>query len=153
MTETAIQHTLFEWLAGNGYSYVTPNTHVFGWESDLLAISPAGYLVEYEIKTSRGDFLADQRKKRHRTLLSWEARESNARSGSVPSRFLYAVPRGFVDVDDLPPYAGLLYAKPPSTVSKVQSAPRLTSSKARDRHKTRLARSLMWQCFKNRTPS
>ena len=31
-------------------------------ESDIIAVTKTGYLIEYEVKTSRADFLADRRK-------------------------------------------------------------------------------------------
>jgi hypothetical protein len=40
-----------------------PNSNTFlGWESDLLATTPAGYLTEVEIKVSAGDWRADSAK-------------------------------------------------------------------------------------------
>lgn len=142
-TEKQVQFALFRPLADRGYSHITPNVHLFEWESDVLAITSSGYLVEYEVKCSRSDFVADKRKKRHTLLLSHARTMKGQRSGSVPCRFFYATPPGLVSEGDLPEYAGLTYVTPKG-VDRQADAPRLTKSKARPRHRERLAKSLMW---------
>lgn len=144
-TETQLQVALFSVLADRGYSYVTPNVHLFAWESDLLALTPSDYITEYEVKRTRSDFNKDRTKERHRLLLEQQA-STNEHSGSVPARFFYATPPCLVDADDVPPYAGLVYVTPNGT-REIASAPRLTKSKARARHKTKLAKSLMWDAW------
>lgn len=144
-SEKKVQHVLFRPLADRGYSYITPNVHLYEWESDLIALTSSGYVVEYEIKLSRSDFRRDRSKDRHALLLS-HFRSERERSGSVPSRFFYATTPGLVGADDLPEYAGLTYVSP-NGIERQEEAPRLTTSKARDRHKESLAKSLMWDAW------
>jgi hypothetical protein len=145
-TEGKVQRAMFKPLADRGYSHVTPNVHLYGWESDVVAITSSGYLVEYEIKLSRSDFQRDRRKSRHAALMKCYKGSKGKRSGSVPSRFLYATTPGLVSPNDLPEYAGLTYVSPDG-LDKQESAPRLTKSKARKSHRTTLAKSLMWDAW------
>jgi len=141
-TEGKVQRAMFSPLAERGYSYITPNVHLYGWESDVIALTGSGYVVEYEIKLSRGDFARDQHKARHQALRARVGKETE-RSGKVPSRFFYATPPGLVSEEDLPQYAGLTYVTPQEIDRQVE-APRLTNSKARKSHRTTLGKSLMW---------
>lgn len=61
-TEGAIQDALYHRVGlGLKHTIVLPNVHFWGWESDLVSVSKAGYAYEYEIKVSRADFLAEKR--------------------------------------------------------------------------------------------
>lgn len=64
-------------------------------ECDLLVVSPLGYAMEIEIKTSRSDIKADQ-KKGHRHI-----------SNKI-KRFSFAVPDYLVDCPELPKDCGLI---------------------------------------------
>lgn len=60
MNERIIQlqvYSLFQ-----NYDYKLFNSFMFAWESDFFAISKSGYSVEVEVKISRSDFKADQKK-------------------------------------------------------------------------------------------
>lgn len=150
LTEGKVQRAMFRPLADRGYSHITPNVHLYGWESDVVAITSSGYVVEYEIKLSRSDFERDRRKSRHNTLEAHYKRRKGERSGSVPARFFYATPPGLVRPSDLPDYAGLTFVTP-GNLEREESAPRLTKSKARKSHRTTLAKSLMWGAW-NKVP-
>lgn len=91
--------------------YEAFNMFLYGWESDYLAFSKAGYIWEAEIKISRQDFLADLKNKteKHRFLRLAMKEESPV---PVPNHFVYVCPEGVIrpeDIEDLP-YAGLLWA-------------------------------------------
>jgi hypothetical protein len=106
-----------------------------GWEADLASVSKTGMLYEFEIKTSRSDFLADF-KKSMRTYVAGEAgrnkhdamerklhgsdmprteweirRNMPPRQYWTPNYFYFITPEGLLNADDLPPYAGLLEFK------------------------------------------
>jgi len=150
-TEGKVQRAMFKPLADRGYSHITPNVHLFGWESDIIALTGAGYVVEYEIKISRGDYRRDREKKRHRILLSHvKTADGGMRSAKFPCRFFYACPPGLISEDSLPPYAGLVYVTP-SGIKRQSDAPRLNKSKARKSHRTTLSKSLMWDAW-NKAP-
>ena len=60
MTEKTIQHRLSDFIASPRFRL--KNLYVFGWESDLLLLTSAGYFYEIEIKISKSDFKADKKK-------------------------------------------------------------------------------------------
>jgi hypothetical protein len=152
-TESKLQRAMFAPLADRGYSHITPNVHLFGWESDLVGLTGSGYVVEYEIKISRSDYRRDQEKKRHRMLLSHTSTAgANMRTAKFPCRFFYACPPGLIAEDTLPRYAGLVYVTP-SGIDRQTNAPRLTKTKARKSQRTTLAKSLMWDAWTKRPVS
>ena len=69
-------------------------------ESDIIAVSKTGYLIEYEVKISRSDFLADRRKGK------WK--EYATHYNTAPKSFYYVVPEGIVKKEELPFFAGLI---------------------------------------------
>lgn len=143
--ERQLSARLFRWLAPNGYDYICPNVHLFGWESDLLAVSEAGYIVEYEIKRSTTDLRRDSRKPRTGMLES--KLDESGSSRRVPSRFFYAAPKGVLDESSIPPFAGFVEVTPTGKPDIQRKAPRLTKAKATQRQRDRLARSLMYHAF------
>lgn len=90
--------------------YEAFNMFLYGWESDYLAFSKAGYVWEAEIKISRQDFLADLKNKteKHRFLRLAMQEESPV---PVPNHFVYVCPEGIIRPEDIEglPYAGLLW--------------------------------------------
>lgn len=91
--------------------YEAFNMFLYGWESDYLAFSKAGYVWEAEIKISRQDFLADLKNKTEKHRLLREAMKGGS-TVPVPNHFVYVCPEGVIrpeDIEDLP-YAGLLWA-------------------------------------------
>ena len=90
--------------------YEAFNMFLYGWESDYLAFSKAGYVWEAEIKISRQDFLADLKNKteKHRFLRLAMQEESPV---PVPNHFVYVCPEGVIHPEDIEglPYAGLLW--------------------------------------------
>ena len=90
--------------------YEAFNMCLYGWESDYLAFSKAGYIWEAEIKISRKDFLKDIKNKteKHQFLRLAMKGESPV---PVPNHFVYVCPEGIIrpeDIEDLP-YGGLLW--------------------------------------------
>lgn len=83
--------------------YILKNLYVFGWESDLLFLCKSGIWTEIEIKVSRSDFLADLKKVEKHGIFADKENQMK------PNRFFYAVPRGLVQPDEIPEYAGLLW--------------------------------------------
>jgi len=100
--------------------YTPPNW----WECDVFELTRSGYGVEYEVKVSHADFLADSKKQRTRTRRKASASgayltetvtsnkhallESHAEVG--PSRFYYVAPAGLISRAELPAWAGLIEA-------------------------------------------
>jgi len=62
MTSKQIQHALFDQF-GNASKLMIPNYTPAHWfECDLIRVTKAGYLEEFEIKISVADFKADAKK-------------------------------------------------------------------------------------------
>lgn len=69
-------------------------------ESDVISLTKKDYLVEYEIKTSRPDFLADRRKSK------WKFYKFNY--NKAPKYFYYVLPKNTAKIEELPDFAGLI---------------------------------------------
>ena len=141
VTEKTIQAVLMEWAMSNKHECVVPNTRqVFSWEADLLSITKAGLIHEYEIKVSRADFRADA----HKTRKHWLVQNA-----SGPSYFWYATFDGF-EIEP-PSYAGWLRIierenMPGNFLVRVmKSAPRLHTDKITPRRQAQVMRSLTWR--------
>ena len=67
LTEQKIQRVLSGFISQPKYS--VDGLFVFGWESDKLIWTKAGYIYEFEIKISRSDYLNDFRHKVEKHLL------------------------------------------------------------------------------------
>ena len=129
-TEEGIRSVLnLEYLSNP--KYLLHNLYVFGWESDYLAKTNAGYWYEVEIKISLADFKADFKKReKHYALLNrgWSGRHA------TPNYFSYCVPEHLLEkVRPLvPPYAGLLYVNEHGRLLVDKPAPKLHVAKVSD---------------------
>jgi len=113
------------------------------WECDVLAITKAGYAVEYELKTTRSDFKADFKKPKHKLFKKGQ--------GGQVSRFWFVVPEGLVGKDEVPSYAGLMYCSikgKKRSLDIIKYPKRLKSKKIDTRNMRRLYRSMMFRFLK-----
>lgn len=110
------------------------------FECDFLAVTAAGYTREYEIKTSRADYLKDFKKTGYRQLErgSWgrgqkQAKHQRLADGDCfPNYFWFVCTEGVVSPDEIPDYAGLLIAdahKSRVFFNLAKKAPRLHRNK------------------------
>lgn len=67
LTEQVIQRRLNTFFAS--WKYNVDGLFVFGWESDKLIWTKAGYIYEFEVKISRADYMNDFRHKVEKHLL------------------------------------------------------------------------------------
>ncbi|WP_165073296.1 hypothetical protein [Paludisphaera rhizosphaerae] len=105
-TERRLQNLIATRFLKTG-SLCVPNCGVWGWESDLVRVSPSYLASEYEIKVTRKDFHRDSEKlERVAALSNPEGRKRV--EGLTPSRFWYATPRDMVKPEEVPAYAGLI---------------------------------------------
>ena len=122
MNESIVQQALARYLlTKKAHKPVVPNIKsIFAWECDLLSITQAGLLHEWEIKLSKSDFKRDKVKvAKHKRLAS--------RKGWIPSYFWYVTYK--LDGLDIPDYAGWIeFANSEFIVRK--NAPRLHDRKA-----------------------
>jgi hypothetical protein len=106
-------------------------------ECDVLGITKAGYLVEFEIKRSRSDFRADFKKKhKHECLKEGKGvkRGRGRNKGRIwfktTNRFYYICEDGLIKKSEVPKYAGLMYITKGGTVKTIKTAPLLHKQKA-----------------------
>lgn len=97
--------TLFKRASNKVY----PNFYIGAWECDILEITKAGYTYEYEVKVSRHDFNIDPKKQR--SYGTQERKYDVLTSGKRVNYFSYVVPEGLIGPEDVPPFAGLIYAR------------------------------------------
>jgi hypothetical protein len=104
--------------------YELQNVFIWDWESDYFCITTSGYSIEVEVKISKSDFKADQKKAQKHFILKNIHKElvtmpvySYLRDASAisiikpkgPNKFYYCCPEGMIKPDEVPDYAGLLY--------------------------------------------
>lgn len=136
MAETVmeIQQALHYWIGGFGQRLVVDNVFVLEspWESDVVAVTKAGYWTEFEIKLSVSDYNADFRKRfwRGTSKHYYYAGDGEPTRGwgkapiTRPKHFWFVTPAGLLDRQDLPEHCGHLeYSQGRLRVRK--SAPRL----------------------------
>jgi hypothetical protein len=94
--------------------FTPPDWH----ECDVMAVTRAGYFVEFEIKRSLADFRADARKSdsepagRGRRGVGRRKHDRLAAGDPAgPTRFWYVVPAGLIAPEQTPAWAGLRYAQ------------------------------------------
>lgn len=138
-------------------SFTCPNyTPKDWWECDLMELRKSGFWVEYEVKLSRADFMADRRKIERKFDYNFgEYRERNKHicldSGMPcgPNYFWFVVPHGMIRLDDVPRWAGLQWATEesylpsqfPVNCKVVKRAPRLHIGKIEDAVRNHLLRT------------
>lgn len=88
---------------------VYPNLYLGKWEADILEITKSGYLYEFEVKISRKDFKIDAEK-----VESYGKRRRKydvLKAGERVNYFSYIVPDGLISPEEVPEWAGLIYAR------------------------------------------
>lgn len=80
-------------------------------ECDVLSVSKADYIYEYEVKISKGDFKKDFLKDKHKRILekNFIYEEKGEKYHIVSNYFYFVVPENLVSVDEIPEYSGLMY--------------------------------------------
>jgi len=102
LDEARIQFSLYSELLARGHEIILPNVSWswLNWEADLISITKARYLNEFEIKISLSDFKKDFDKRKHNYF-----RHSN--SHRMPNYFWYVAPIEAIPIC-IPDYAGLI---------------------------------------------
>lgn len=83
-TEKTIQAVLMDWsMNTKQHQFVVPNaTDFLSWEADLISITRARMVHEYEIKLTAADYRRDALKDKHRRMV-------NYMTGRAPDYFWY----------------------------------------------------------------
>lgn len=96
MTEKQIIKDLSIYLDKRRFPYRIPNCFIYGWECDYWCLTANGESREFEIKTSRADFLKDAKKNKHK-------------NDSGANFFYYICPTDIIKEIDIPQKYGLIY--------------------------------------------
>jgi hypothetical protein len=122
MNELRIIKQLNKYFANADYKL--QNVFIWNWESDFFCVTSSGYTVEVEVKISKSDFKADAKKEQKHFMLKNIGKElavmpthSYIRDASGiaivrprgPNKFYYCCPKGIINPEEVPEYAGLLY--------------------------------------------
>lgn len=148
MTSEYIYEVLKSYYSRKQNKYVLRNCFVFGqWEADFFVQTRALLCIEFEVKVSRSDFLADFKHKplKHLTLKTkkkygehkvrqgktWvkEIKEYPNMVPNIPNYFYYVVPYELIAANEVPEYAGLAYVDKSYQLSIVKKAPKLHTVK------------------------
>lgn len=133
-------------------------------EADVFGINRKGYMYEFEIKRSRGDFKAEFRNKKfkHEKLKNRNATKiydewwNGTRTGEkyecvrIPNRYYFICPEGLIKLEEVPEYAGLIYIKSDLELSEIKRAKLLHRNKANksiyERVATILSQRIIFGC-------
>lgn len=145
VSERSLQNALYRDLYARRHNLIAPNVDLFGWECDLVSVTPTNLICEYEIKCTRSDFKADFNKEAKHSILRLRA---SPEQSMMPAYFYYAVPRDLIDKSEVPDYAGLIYVYP--VLQYIKKAPRLHREKITESHVRRIHRGLMYRFWRER---
>lgn len=150
LTQYNIQKALMQ---DNDRDLAIVNHYPYNWfECDFLKITNSGYMYEYEIKLSRSDYNADKRKKQYdNKKQDYVTKHDKLRNGDTngPSKFFFVVPTDMIKVDEVPEFAGLIYASTSIEGHSSYLMVRLTVVKEAPRlHKTKWDMSRIWKLAK-----
>ena len=164
-TEREIQQLLSdEYCIKKRHELSVPNiTTVHGWwESDLLSMTKSYILHEFEIKTTRSDWLKEKRaieglvesqcKIRRDDALSKQLLEKDD-MGTAPNYFWLCGPINVFLEGEIPDYAGFIEVyqfRRKSRIRVIKQAPRLHSGKASDKIMFSMMRSLNFKFWNSK---
>jgi len=143
--ETRIQLSLFQVLSKRGHIAIIPNVSWswLQWEADLISVTKAGVMHEYEIKITLSDFKADFGKRKHAMI-------TRPPYGRKPNYFWFVAPEPEVPIC-IPDYAGLIIVEPVSRheighrLVTVRKARKLHAEKTGDRAVMKMLRTMMFK--------
>lgn len=120
---------LARFIRSSPYDVIIQNFMEYPYECDMLRFKDSGTVYEYEIKTSKADYLADFKKSFYD-----KSKHEELRAGKLlPNYFLFVLPKGMVPKEDIPAHCGLIEYTyyPPSAFGTGHIFVRLTKSPKR----------------------
>lgn len=113
-------------------------------ECDIIAISKADYIYEFEVKISKADYKKDFIKEKHNNILNekYSKKIKGETRYVLPNYFNYVVPANMITIDDLPEYAGLIYFNEDLTFDVIKKPKLIHNMKADENFIRRLAHNL-----------
>lgn len=148
MTETEIQEQLYQWCTGKNHPVTIDNCGACTiGKADLLSVTKARLVHEFEIKCTRTDFRREFEDKdtKHKRL----GRADN-RLMSLPNYFWFAAPDDLLEHDDLPDYAGHMVVTPDGC-QVVRKAPRIHGDHLSDKDRRYIERGLTYRYWDDRS--
>jgi hypothetical protein len=131
LSAKVLEYYTWRYLRKNQKLLILPNISLpgYAYESDVVAITKAGYFSEYEIKVTRSDFRRDFEKveadyvrdpesewKWNKVdILKHDMLAGGKPKGDrdiKPKRFTFVVPEGLVEPEEVPEHCGLFYYTP-----------------------------------------
>ena len=146
MNEFTIQNALYNHLLLKGHEFIIPNIYLSGgaWsEADLISVTKAGYISEYEIKISKADFKADFKKRKHHFF------KKDHRC--FQRYFWFVTPAGLIETKEVPEYAGYIevyktnIAHPQFKCLEKKKPQRLNGNKINAHQKEKIYRGYMFR--------
>lgn len=140
-----IESALCMYLYEKSHSPITTRFTGMGLqECDVISISKSNYIYEYEIKISRSDFKKDILKQKHKFILN--EKYTKVSKGEtvylVPNYFSYITPKGLVNIDEVPDYAGLIYQNEDMTFEVIKKPKLIHKTVASEAFIRKLAHNL-----------
>lgn len=130
MTEYEICLRMLHYFRNRTDILLIPNIFVGHFEIDLLQLSKAGMTTEYEIKISKADFKKDAEKSFTDRNFIKTKKHDYLRSGQGSNYFYFILPKGIIDISEVPDFAGLIeLGEDVKEVRYTKHAPLLTKNK------------------------
>jgi hypothetical protein len=97
-------------------------SQILNHEMDVMSVSKAGVMFEFEVKVSRGDFLCDKKKRKYTFF-------HPIVPTLTPNYFSYACPPNLIHAHEVQSYAGLYWVDENGLVEEIKNPRRLHKHK------------------------
>lgn len=156
------------------YTFMVPNCYTtHDNEADLFCVRKSGLCDEFEIKTSRSDFLADKRKRVCNHELEFKDFDWKVRGlefapntkykfqamldGDMPTNyFWYVVKKGICEASEIPSFAGFIEVSEKGTLRIVKSPDKIHGKKLSSEKQLSFAKKnsyRFWDLFLGQPPN
>jgi hypothetical protein len=147
MTESSIQNRLYEWCTNKRHPVTIDNCGACTiGKADLLSVTKARLVHEFEIKCSVADF---QREFEDKDTKHDRLDRADNRLMSLPNYFWFATPPGLLERDAIPEYAGLMIVGGDGCTEE-KKAPRIHSDNVSDKDRRYIERGLTYRYWADR---
>ena len=120
-----IQAALCKYLSQKGHEHLCENYGHTVFEMDIASLSKSDMLLEFEVKVSRSDFLADKNKSSNRLRKFDIYDRPYGQEGKCPNYFYYVCPEKLISIDEIPTFAGLFYYTENKEIVLIKSPKRI----------------------------
>jgi len=121
-----IQLALCKYLSKKGHEHICENFGHLICEMDVASLSKSDMLLEFEVKISRSDFLADKNKRKKYGLSKFEMySKCFGHEAKCPNYFYYVCPDKLISKDEIPLFAGLFYYNSDNEIIVIKNAQRI----------------------------